>query len=121
VDEVLIFHRLDEGHMEAIVRIQLDRLNQLLAQQRLRVEATDAAVALLAHAGFDPDFGARPLKRVIQRLVSDQLANMVLEGRIGEGEIVTLDATGGELVLRPASPAMAAEADEPVVDAEVVD
>ncbi|HQP45011.1 MAG TPA: AAA family ATPase, partial [Thermoanaerobaculales bacterium] len=101
VDEVLIFHRLDETHMAAIVRIQLERLNQLLAVQRLRVEATDAAVAKLAHEGFDPDFGARPLKRVIQRRLSDPLANLVLEGKLGEGDSVVVDVAGGELTLRP--------------------
>jgi ATP-dependent Clp protease ATP-binding subunit ClpB len=101
VDEVLIFHRLDETHMAAIVRIQLERLNQLLEAQRIRVEATEAAALKLAHEGFDPDFGARPLKRVIQRRLSDPLANLVLEGRLGEGDSVVVDVEGGELVVRP--------------------
>jgi ATP-dependent Clp protease ATP-binding subunit ClpB len=101
VDEVLIFHRLDETHMAAIVRIQLERLNQLLEAQRIRVEATEAAVLKLAHEGFDPDFGARPLKRVIQRRLSDPLANLVLEGKLGEGQTVVVDVENGELVVRP--------------------
>jgi len=101
VDEVLIFHRLDETHMAAIVRIQLERLNQLLEPQRIRVEATEAAVLTLAHEGYDPDFGARPLKRVIQRRLSDPLANLVLEGKLGEGDTVVVDDEGGELVVRP--------------------
>jgi len=62
---------------------------------------TDAAVAKLAHEGFDPDFGARPLKRVIQRRLSDPLANLVLEGKLGEGDSVVVDVAGGELTLRP--------------------
>ncbi len=101
VDEVLIFHRLDETHMAAIVRIQLDRLNQLLEAQRIRVEATEAAILKLAHEGYDPDFGARPLKRVIQRRLSDPLANLVLEGKLGDGQTVVVDVEDGELVLRP--------------------
>jgi ATP-dependent Clp protease ATP-binding subunit ClpB len=101
IDEVLIFHRLDESHMESIVRIQLARFNQLLAQQGLAVEANDAAVRLLARHGFDPDYGARPLKRAIQHLVQDPLANLVLSGEIGQEQTVRLEVEDGELVLRP--------------------
>jgi len=101
VDDVLIFHRLSEEHMAKIVHIQLARLNEVLSQQGLTLEATDAAVDRLAREGFDPDFGARPLKRAIQRLVQDPLANMVLAGEVGENQRVLLDVEGGELVLRP--------------------
>jgi ATP-dependent Clp protease ATP-binding subunit ClpB len=101
VDDLLIFHRLSEEHMAEIVHIQLARLNELLAQQRLTLETTDAAVDRLAREGFDPDFGARPLKRAIQRLVQDPLANMVLAGEVGENQRVLLDVDQGELVLRP--------------------
>jgi ATP-dependent Clp protease ATP-binding subunit ClpB len=101
VDEVLIFHRLDETHMEQIVRIQLARFNELLAQQGLAVEADEDAVRLLARHGFDPDFGARPLKRAIQQLVQDPLANLVLAGEIGPDQTVQLEVEDGELVLRP--------------------
>jgi ATP-dependent Clp protease ATP-binding subunit ClpB len=101
VDDVLIFHRLSEEHMAKIVHIQLARLNEVLSQQGLTLEATDAAVDRLAREGFDPDFGARPLKRAIQRLVQDPLANMVLAGELGENQRVLLDVEGGELVLRP--------------------
>ncbi len=103
VDETLIFHRLGEEHMAKIVRIQLGRLNKLLSQQGLILEATDAAVQRLATEGYDPDFGARPLKRVIQRLVSDPLANMVLAGEVGEGQRVQLDVRDDDLVLEPLS------------------
>jgi ATP-dependent Clp protease ATP-binding subunit ClpB len=101
VDEVLIFHRLSEEHMAEIVHIQLARFNELLAQQGLALEVTDAAADRLAREGFDPDFGARPLKRAIQRLVQDPLANMVLAGALGENQRVLLDVEDGELVLRP--------------------
>ncbi|MEE4270574.1 MAG: ATP-dependent chaperone ClpB [Thermoanaerobaculales bacterium] len=99
VDEVLIFHRLDEKHMEAIVRIQLDRFNELLTQQNLRVEASDEAIGVLARHGFDPDFGARPLKRAIQQLVQDPMANLLLAGDVGSDQVIRLEASDGELVL----------------------
>jgi ATP-dependent Clp protease ATP-binding subunit ClpB len=101
VDEVLIFHKLNERHMEQIVRIQLDRFNQLLADQGLTVEASDDAVRLLAHHGFDPDFGARPLKRAIQQLLQDPLANLVLAGDVGADQTVRVEVADGELVLEP--------------------
>ncbi|MEX1309127.1 MAG: ATP-dependent chaperone ClpB [Candidatus Sulfomarinibacteraceae bacterium] len=105
VDEVLIFHKLDEAHMESIVRIQLARFNELLAQQGLVVEATDDAARLLARHGFDPDFGARPLKRAIQHLVQDPLANLVLSGEVGPEQTIRLEVEDGELVLRPVASA----------------
>ncbi|HSN53063.1 MAG TPA: ATP-dependent chaperone ClpB [Candidatus Sulfomarinibacteraceae bacterium] len=103
VDEALIFHKLDERHMERIVRIQLDRFNELLAQQGLRVEASDDALRLLARHGFDPDFGARPLKRAIQHLVQDPLANLVLAGEVGPDQTVRLEVEGDELRLVPSA------------------
>ncbi|HHQ47955.1 MAG TPA: type VI secretion system ATPase TssH, partial [Acidobacteria bacterium] len=104
IDEVLIFHRLGADHMRAITRIQLDRLNRLLEPRRIRIEASDAALELLAREGFDPDFGARPLKRAIQRLVQDPLSTMVLAGEVVEGDTVLLDVRDGELVLEPRHP-----------------
>jgi ATP-dependent Clp protease ATP-binding subunit ClpB len=103
VDEILIFHRLSEDDVEKIVHIQLASLNRLIADQGLSIEATDAASRLLAREGFDPDFGARPLKRTIQRMVQDPLARMVLAGEIGPGTRVVLDVEGGELVLKIAT------------------
>jgi ATP-dependent Clp protease ATP-binding subunit ClpB len=101
IDEVLIFHRLSEDDVAKIVHIQLANLNRLVAEQGLVVEATESATRLLAHRGFDPDFGARPLKRTIQRLVQDPLATMVLAGDVGPGTTILLDVDGDELVLRP--------------------
>jgi ATP-dependent Clp protease ATP-binding subunit ClpB len=99
IDEMLIFHRLSEDEVAQIAHIQLANLNRLIAEQGLVVEATEAATKLLAHKGFDPDFGARPLKRTIQRLVQDPLARMVLAGEVGPGTTIELDADGDELVL----------------------
>jgi len=104
VDEVLIFHRLSVDHMAAIVEIQMRRLRELLSGQGLELDATDSAIAKLAREGFDPDFGARPLKRAIQRLVQDPLANMVLSGEVGAGGRIVLDTADGELQLIPSEP-----------------
>jgi ATP-dependent Clp protease ATP-binding subunit ClpB len=101
IDEVLVFHKLSAEHMEQIVHIQLARFNELLAQQGLRVEADNDAARMLARHGFDPDFGARPLKRAIQQLVQDPLANLVLAGEVGPDQAVRLEVEDGELVLRP--------------------
>ena len=102
IDEILIFHRLSEEDVEKIVHIQLANLNQLLADQGLEIGATDAAARFLAHEGFDADFGARPLKRTIQRLVQDPLARMVLAGEVGPGTRIQLDVEDGKLSLRTA-------------------
>jgi ATP-dependent Clp protease ATP-binding subunit ClpB len=101
LDETVVFHRLSREHIRAIVRLQLERLNQLLADRKIRLEATEGAVALLASEGFDPEFGARPLRRTIQRLVQDPLAELVLAGEVGEGETVRLEVEGEVLRLRP--------------------
>jgi len=86
--------------MRQIVRIQLSRLNQLLADRRIHIEADDAALEFLAREGYDPEFGARPLKRTIQRLVQDPLARMILAGEVQDGDTVALTVEDGQLVLR---------------------
>jgi ATP-dependent Clp protease ATP-binding subunit ClpB len=110
IDDTLIFHRLTEEDVEQIVHIQLANLNRLLADQGLEVEATEEAARLLAHEGFDADFGARPLKRTIQRLVQDPLATMVLAGEVTPGTRIQLDVDDGKLVLRTS--AVESEAEE---------
>jgi len=104
VDEVLVFHRLGAEHMRAIVRIQLERVNQLLADRRIVVEADEAALEFLSREGYEPEFGARPLKRAIQRLVQDPLASLVLAGQVGDGDVVRLTVRDGELALVPSEP-----------------
>jgi len=101
VDEVLVFHRLGREHMRAIATIQLARLNALLVDRRITIEADDTALDFLAAEGYDPDFGARPLKRTIQRLVQDPLARMVLAGEVAEGDTVRLEPEDGVLRLVP--------------------
>ncbi|HEY1735000.1 MAG TPA: AAA family ATPase, partial [Acidimicrobiales bacterium] len=100
IDEIVRFHSLSEADLERIVSIQLYGLRGRLAERRLALDVTPAAEALLAHTGFDPDFGARPLRRVIQRQVEDPLALALLEGRYPDSSTVTVDAEGDTVVLK---------------------
>jgi len=100
IDEIVEFRQLTQDDLNEIVDIQLQHLRDRLAQRRITLDVTDAAKAALAAKGYDPAFGARPLKRVIQRHVADPLAMAVLEGKVAEGNAVTVDATDGEVVLR---------------------
>ncbi len=91
VDEVVIFRPLTKEHLVQIVDIQMRRLGRLLAERRIRLHLTDRAKERLASEGFDPVYGARPLRRVIQRRVQDKLAQAILEGRVREGDTVEVD------------------------------
>ncbi|MCS6837048.1 MAG: ATP-dependent chaperone ClpB [Anaerolineae bacterium] len=91
LDDIIIFHSLTPEHIVRIVDIQLARLARLLESRRLTLDVTPAAKRLLAERGYDPVFGARPLKRVIQRDVQDALAMAILEGRVREGEHIVID------------------------------
>ena len=99
LDEILLFHRLDRSHMGGIVTIQLGRLIRMLADRDITLEVDGAATEWLAEAGYDPVYGARPLKRVIQRELQNPLATMILEGRIADGQTVKVGAEGGELTI----------------------
>ena len=92
VDDVVLYHQLAREHLDRIVEIQLGRVRKLLADRRIELELTPEAKHLLAEKGYDPHYGARPLKRVIQRLVQDPLAMKILEGEFGEGAKVIADA-----------------------------
>ena len=100
IDEIVRFRALTEADIEHIVGIQLRGLDQRLAVRRLALEVTDEARAWLARAGYDPVYGARPLKRLIQRSISDTLALALLEGRFSEGDTVTVDVAGDDLTLK---------------------
>jgi ATP-dependent Clp protease ATP-binding subunit ClpB len=93
IDEIVVFHRLGEAHIERIVEIQVEQLRERLAERNLGLELTEAALAHIATVGYDPDFGARPLKRVIQREVSDPVALALLKGEYHDGDVVVVDAT----------------------------
>lgn len=91
IDEVVVFHGLEAKHIESIARIQVQRLQARLAQHEMRLEVSDAALAQLAHAGFDPVFGARPLKRAIQQHIENPVAKLILEGRFGPNDVIPVD------------------------------
>jgi ATP-dependent Clp protease ATP-binding subunit ClpB len=99
VDETVVFHRLSPREIQQIVGIQLRQLERRLAGRRLTLEVTEAAREFLAREGFDPTYGARPLKRAIQRLVQDPLARRMLEGEFADGDRVRVDVAGGEIAL----------------------
>jgi ATP-dependent Clp protease ATP-binding subunit ClpB len=95
IDDIIRFRSLTEADLNRIVGIQLKSLYKRLADRRITLVVTPAAEAKLAHDGFDPAFGARPLKRVIQREIGDRAAVAILEGRVGEGQTLTVDVTDG--------------------------
>jgi ATP-dependent Clp protease ATP-binding subunit ClpB len=108
VDEIIVFHGLSREHLKEIVEIQVRHLQQRLADRHLEIELTGAAKAFLANEGYDPAYGARPLKRVIQRQVQDPLALKLLQGDLGEGDRVKIDALdGGGLVFERQASAVA--------------
>ena len=92
LDEIILFHRLSRKHMTGIVEIQLKRLQDLLADRKLELDLDAKAKEWLAEAGYDPVYGARPLKRVIQRELQNPLATMILEGRFKAGEDIKVSA-----------------------------
>ena len=97
IDDIIVFHRLGREHLGDIVKIQLGRLRKLLADQKLHLELSDRAVDLLCAEGYDPAFGARPLKRAIQRLLQDTLAKELLAGRYKPGDTIYVDRDGERL------------------------
>jgi ATP-dependent Clp protease ATP-binding subunit ClpB len=100
IDEIIIFKPLSQDQIGEIVEIQLDQVNDRLGDRHIQLEVTPAARKWLAERGFEPAFGARPLKRLIQREVLDQLARLVLSGDLRDGETVVIDADGNNLQFR---------------------
>jgi len=109
VDEIILFGRLKREQMTTIVDIQLKRLQKLLDERKIVIDLDPAAKAWLADKGYDPAYGARPLKRVIQKYVQDPLAERILGGEIKDGDRVSASAAGDRLVFEAAPQAMAAE------------
>jgi ATP-dependent Clp protease ATP-binding subunit ClpB len=99
IDEVLLFHRLARGHMNQIVDIQLGRLQKLLDDRKIILDFDDAAKAWLGDAGYDPVYGARPLKRVIQRALQNPISSFILEGRVADGDTVSVSAGDTGLIV----------------------
>ena len=98
VDEIVVFHALDEKHVKDIAKIQLRYLAERVAKLEIRLEVSDAALAELAKVGFDPVYGARPLKRAIQQLIENPLAKAILEGRFGPKDVIRVDWRRNEMV-----------------------
>ncbi|MDH4309156.1 MAG: ATP-dependent chaperone ClpB [Acidimicrobiia bacterium] len=105
VDDIVVFSRLSREQLREIVEIQLEGLRRRLADRRLGLDVTPAAMDLLADLGYDPSYGARPLKRVIQSRLADRIAMAVLEGRFTEDSVVTVGVEGDELDIGEAAPA----------------
>jgi ATP-dependent Clp protease ATP-binding subunit ClpB len=99
LDEILLFNRLSRANMTQIVEIQLNRLRKLLADRKIELKFDGAALQWLANRGYDPVYGARPLKRVIQRSLQNPLATQLLEGKIADGETVDIAVKNGELTV----------------------
>ncbi|MBA2932714.1 ATP-dependent chaperone ClpB [Sphingomonas sp. CGMCC 1.13654] len=99
LDEIILFHRLGAGHMAPIVDIQVARIQKLLRDRKIALRLTDAARAWLGRVGYDPVYGARPLKRAVQRYLQDPLAEMILQGEVPDGSMVNVDEGDGALKL----------------------
>lgn len=99
LDEIILFHRLNRSHMNDIVRMQLNDLANIITTQHIKLEYNDSAVKFLGDKGYDPAFGARPLKRVIQREVQNELAKEILAGKYSSGDIINLSANEGKLLI----------------------
>jgi ATP-dependent Clp protease ATP-binding subunit ClpB len=99
VDEMIVFHALSEEHLKRIVEIQLERVRGRLAERHISIELTDAARTHLVRVGYDPTYGARPLKRAIQKEIETRLGRLILKGEVRDGQTVVIeyDAAGGEL------------------------
>jgi ATP-dependent Clp protease ATP-binding subunit ClpB len=107
VDETIVFHQLGRDELRAIVDIQLRGLERRLAERRITLRFTPAAKDLLIEEGYDPIYGARPLKRAIQRRLLDPLALKLLEGELLDGQSMSVDARGDELVFSSDTPDLA--------------
>ena len=97
LDEIILFHRLAQEHMAPIVKIQVGRVQKLLKDRKVTLDLTEAALRWLGRVGYDPVYGARPLKRAVQRYLQDPLAEMILQGNVPDGSIVRIDEGDGGL------------------------
>jgi len=98
IDETVVFHALDAKHIESIARIQLKALELRLEKMEMKLDVSSAALAELAKVGFDPVFGARPLKRAIQQRIENPVARLILEGRFGPKDVIPVNVENGQFV-----------------------
>jgi ATP-dependent Clp protease ATP-binding subunit ClpB len=97
IDEIVVFHALDETNIGAIAKIQLAVLEQRLAKMDMSLQMSDAALQKIAEAGFDPVYGARPLKRAIQQEIENPLSKAILQGKFGPKDVIDVNVSNGEL------------------------
>jgi ATP-dependent Clp protease ATP-binding subunit ClpB len=97
IDEIVIFNSLGREHIKKIVEIQLGRLKRMLSDRKITLEVTEQAKGSIAEKGYDPVYGARPLKRVIQKLIQDPLASRILAGEYKDGDKIRIDSDGENL------------------------
>ena len=100
IDEIIVFHALNEEHIRQIARLMLNRVREALAERDIKLEVADGALGVLAKDGFDPAYGARPMRRTIQRLIENPIAGGILRGEFAEGDTIVADAEGDEIKLR---------------------
>src|SRR5207302_9432525 len=113
VDEMVIFHQLTRAQLQQIVDLQLQRVRKRLEERHITLEVTPEAMEFLGNEGFDPVYGARPLKRVIQRRVLDRLSLGILDGSIRDGDTAVVDVQHGEITITRQHKEAAAESAEP--------
>ncbi|WP_404288979.1 ATP-dependent Clp protease ATP-binding subunit [Glutamicibacter arilaitensis] len=116
LDEVLLFGKLSESEIAQIVKLVLDETRKHLAGQELKLHVTDAAISWLAAEGYDPEFGARPLRRLVQRKVQDAIADLLIGDEVAAGDTIEVGFAGGKLSVAKQVPAAAAEPAAPVMD-----
>jgi len=104
IDEIIVFHSLEKPHLAEIVKLMADQLTRRLKEQEIELELTTAAIDKIAEEGFDPEYGARPLRRAIQKHVEDRLSEELLRGVIQKGQKVTLDVEGENFTVKSSSP-----------------
>jgi ATP-dependent Clp protease ATP-binding subunit ClpB len=117
IDEIVIFHQLTREHLRSIVDLQLDRVRKRLAERHITLDVTPNSLEFLGNEGFDPVYGARPLKRVIQRRLMDRLAVAMLDGTVRDGDTVRVDVRDGDISISVNNSAESTEAADRVAQA----
>ncbi len=102
LDEIIMFHKLSRHNIHDIVKIQLEHLKEILAKQNIILEIDEAAINYLTDKGYDPMFGARPLKRLIQREIQNNFARLILAGEVQNGDIINISSDDKELIIKKA-------------------
>lgn len=100
VDDIIVFHPLDKDHIREIVRLQFNNVTKVLDQKQIKVQVSDNALDYLAQNGYDPVFGARPLKRLIQKEVINFVAREIIAGKVKEGQRIEIDSDGNKINIK---------------------